>query len=1148
MTRQATDNLYIELDYFTPEDYYIYEANAEADIASAFGFNCVTTAGATKEASANLSVSVSQSTQETRVRTFLAPMGTLFDITMTVDALRITEVTLIVNTSITATGDVNRSAAITLSNIVTLNAQAIKLVETSSQFTSTFTQASTGNKVNRVVGDATIYVGGLYGTLEFDSSVKKFGSHSLKFLANNSNQSGISTNIAYTGSKLFALRLTDTTYYNYGYCETTDGNTWTSGTTDIVEQPIGQDPERVEYLNNRLVAWVPTQAEYFHSSTNGGTSWTRHTTSGNINDTAINDVVYSGTHYIRVGANSNNRGSILRSTNLVTWSSGATTNIGGSGTSSDIGGTLRTVNFRDAIVAGSTIAAVATVNRSDNGLADANYLLFSTDHGANWTGVTNISNLGFMGIGYNGSNLWVVVGRSGDIFTSATINGTYTKRTSGVTTTLNKVSYTNGLWIAVGDSNVLLTSTNGTTWTQRTVSFSGTTTPFYANSRWWVSDLSNNLYSSTDGTTWISNSTAITASLPKSAEIAFADNPDWSSWKTIDFWAYVPSRIVSDYGFIALYIEQDSDVYNYSWQVRLQTTPSTIQPILLYIDVNGNSAGDTVPIASGSAYNTWNHYRIVNDGGRLSFYINGTRVDTATGFTNQYFDGTNLRIYTEGPGSDVRIDELLITDAVLTDPTLTSYTVPTTEYTNNDSTDLLLHFNNSFADDNIAPPKVVSAVVALNTAVTQTVSANKTAEGVGAFSTQTTLNAVVEKAIVAQAQLNSAVSQIVDATRIFDLTAQFDAIAIQLTAIGLIGDFFVNCDNTASLSADVNVIAQGEIDLTATTTLDASAERIRDSEIDLSLTATQTVAGNVTTQGEIDLESTVTQTTQGQRVRYADTAIVTLVTVTADAQAILEGEVDLTATTTLALTVSKIINAVITTEAIATQLTATAKTGQGLIACDLTATLTALGEVTSGSVVNLQSTAALTATVGKLLSANSVLTSNSTLTAQGSVVNVVDADLNSTAELSAQALVTRGLSSALTAHATLTAQTEKVIKAQAQLSTVAQATATLKVTKNFVAVLPVIASQLTAVVETSRGVAALSARFTVVCNTSVIYIDPALTYQIPKELRTYQVPDVTPKVTDIEITYVVPREDRTYNIVYDLRDDIVIPEIREYII
>jgi hypothetical protein len=40
MTRQVTDNLYIELDYFTPEEYYIYEAVAASTQSTEFAVAC----------------------------------------------------------------------------------------------------------------------------------------------------------------------------------------------------------------------------------------------------------------------------------------------------------------------------------------------------------------------------------------------------------------------------------------------------------------------------------------------------------------------------------------------------------------------------------------------------------------------------------------------------------------------------------------------------------------------------------------------------------------------------------------------------------------------------------------------------------------------------------------------------------------------------------------------------------------------------------------------------------------------------------------------------------------------------------------------------------------------------------------------------
>ena len=65
--------------------------------------------------------------------------------------------------------------------------------------------------------------------------------------------------------------------------------------------------------------------------------------------------------------------------------------------------------------------------------------------------------------------LFVAVGDSGTILTSSD-GTTWTSRTSGTTTNLRGITYSKslGLFVAVGDNGVILTSSNGTTWTSRT--------------------------------------------------------------------------------------------------------------------------------------------------------------------------------------------------------------------------------------------------------------------------------------------------------------------------------------------------------------------------------------------------------------------------------------------------------------------------------------------------------------------------------------------------------------------------------------------------------------------------------------------------------------------------------------------------------
>ena len=67
-----------------------------------------------------------------------------------------------------------------------------------------------------------------------------------------------------------------------------------------------------------------------------------------------------------------------------------------------------------------------------------------------------------------GASIWVVVGNSGVIFTSTNNGDTWTQQYSGTTKNLNAVIFANSTFVAVGASGAVLTSPDGITWTVRT--------------------------------------------------------------------------------------------------------------------------------------------------------------------------------------------------------------------------------------------------------------------------------------------------------------------------------------------------------------------------------------------------------------------------------------------------------------------------------------------------------------------------------------------------------------------------------------------------------------------------------------------------------------------------------------------------------
>ena len=149
MTREVTDNLYIELGYFTPEEYYTYEANADADFVSAVTFTCVTDAGSIQNGAAALSATVSVSVTASRIKEFAAGFTGVFSPTMSAVAI----VNLGSSVNVVATMSVsverNRAVDIALDNIANISAQAAKTVTTSSALQATFTQATIGDRATR---------------------------------------------------------------------------------------------------------------------------------------------------------------------------------------------------------------------------------------------------------------------------------------------------------------------------------------------------------------------------------------------------------------------------------------------------------------------------------------------------------------------------------------------------------------------------------------------------------------------------------------------------------------------------------------------------------------------------------------------------------------------------------------------------------------------------------------------------------------------------------------------------------------------------------------------------------------------------------------------------------------------------------------
>ena len=183
--------------------------------------------------------------------------------------------------------------------------------------------------------------------------------------------------------------------------------------------------------------------------------------------------------------------------------------------------------FNSLATNGSTIYVAA----GNNGL-----LYSSTDSGVTWASRTSGFGSNIIQTVTYGNNLFVAVGDTGLISTS-TDGVTWTARTANVAAnSLNHVIYAGGLFVAVGagangGTGGITTSTDGITWTKRTTPTTSSTELFavaYGNGYYVAVGNANTAagYYSTNGTTW----TALPTSLSSSSYGIFYIDNKWVAW------------------------------------------------------------------------------------------------------------------------------------------------------------------------------------------------------------------------------------------------------------------------------------------------------------------------------------------------------------------------------------------------------------------------------------------------------------------------------------------------------------------------------------------------------------------------------------------------------------------------------------------
>lgn len=187
-------------------------------------------------------------------------------------------------------------------------------------------------------------------------------------------------------------------------------------------------------------------------------------------------------------------GVVKESTDLQTWTSQTT-------------GT--TANLHSALI----------VNGVYYLLGSAGTYLYSYD-GTNWTpaSVGASFDLYYMAVNAD-KNLFVAIGSAGNIYTTTNPIATtpvWTKQTSPVTTDLTRLLYSVNTWYAYGKAGVILSSMNGTTWTNiNPIATGAVTNGIVSNGSSITVYFGNNGYirSTTDGNTYVVRTSGVTANL-----------------------------------------------------------------------------------------------------------------------------------------------------------------------------------------------------------------------------------------------------------------------------------------------------------------------------------------------------------------------------------------------------------------------------------------------------------------------------------------------------------------------------------------------------------------------------------------------------------------------------------------------------------
>ena len=994
MTRQVTDQLYIDLEYFTPEDYYVYIAEAAALPAGAFTISCEATAiGAVVEADAALTSAFTQTATALRILDFTVAVTGAFTPSMTAAILKNSVAVLDSTSTLSVNAVANRSVNIALSSIINQSLSGVRFAGLAANASSQFTQTSQATRATlaqaNISSAFSVSATGLrpsrfptitatttprYTDVGFSTSTKKFGTASL-YAVSTSGSAEIrpKSNAVWDGTnfKTFADGYTWTS---------SDGITWTRAANNL---SIGNFYPKVKYLNSN---WIFVEAGLIYYSTNG-TTWSTQNPGVGGGFTFENINYYSGFFYISGFGSGVGRFAVYRSSTIT-----------GTYTVGYQSGTISDYTKSTDIILNANGLAVAYSRY--NGSTYSNFLVYGSattwTQGTIDTGVSVEANK----IAHDGTTYGVTFNRNSTTIKKSTTGATssWSASSASISTEPVDIAYKNSKWIVTDQYKIYAGTTVDNVSAVLTNNFNPNydkiTGVEYGASKWLYVKNGSAIYSS-NSTAWSEDDIESVVNMPGYVDVTLGDNTDYSQFSTMDFWLYnsgQSARILSKFNYGS---------GNY----------------FAYLDPNTFTFTGYGGSLSGSLSSNWNHIRISNSGGTISLYVNGTR--TATGSGSLPSTTGALRFFGQASTGTVYIDEFLITDEVLTSPSATSFTVPTGEFANTTSTDLLLHFNGNFVDDSELP-KILTLSAALSSVASVSAAAVKQAEASASMSSTASQSVTVVKT----AGFDSAISSA------FTLTANGEELAEEATA-NLNAEFATSVDASVTRQVDANIASQANAS--------ATALRIQQGVIATDAVFSELVAAAKVGDFLIDMASVATQTVSANRTRDVASAISSNAAVTAQTDVSKEFGAQLNSQATQTATALRIQDSgALAFEAFGAELAVVYVIARFFINCEVTATLTATAKVTTGNVIDANSTTTLTAQTDVTKTFASAQSSTTQLTAEGIKAVEAQALLSSAFTVTAQPTATLSFITTEPVVATQTAQGNITASAAADISSALQ--------------------------------------------------------------------------------------------------------------